>query len=87
MRWYLESSHYSRELGDLILGRVLGRPTDGSAAQSPGAGEFGVPIDTHNIDLHLRRTWFDAERYREAFPADVEEVQRIAGFVRRVARK
>jgi hypothetical protein len=83
MRWYIESSHYSRELGSLILDRVLNRPP----ARAERTIEIGVLIDTANIELLLSRTWRDAEAYRIAFPADAAEIGEIVQFIRRSARR
>jgi hypothetical protein len=49
MRWYWESVHYKRELGNLMLDRMF---------QETVAGEwpdFGVRITTSNLESHLSR--------------------------------
>jgi len=83
MRWHDDSSHYSREHGNLILERVLDRPR----ARDHGPVEVGVLITTNNIEAHLRRTRTDADGYRAAFPADVAEVGMIVQLIRRIARR
>jgi hypothetical protein len=83
MRWYDDSSHYSREHGNLILDRILDRPR----ARDEGPVEVGALITTSNIEAHLRRTRTDADGYRTAFPADVAEVDMIIQLIRRIARK
>jgi hypothetical protein len=81
MRWYLESSHYSPELGDLVLDRVLG---------APGAGASPLPdlrIDAATIDRHLSMLRSQAEEYRYTHPGEVGNVSEMIAYLRRVARK
>src|SRR6185295_6080795 len=77
MRWYVDSSHYSREYGNLILARVLGRP-EGARAE-----DGGMLLDSRNVDAHLREVRQDADAFRDAFPAEAREVGRIMESVRR----
>jgi len=48
MKWYWEANHYKREVGDLMLDRVL----VGIKGESPN--KFGVRLDSANIDSHLK---------------------------------
>ncbi|HTP95858.1 MAG TPA: hypothetical protein VMK05_08390 [Burkholderiales bacterium] len=84
MRWYNESSHYSREHGARLLDRVLGRA---GAGREDGGAEPGVLLDATTLNPQLGSARLGAERYRAEFPADAEEVARIAGFLRRLGRK
>ena len=83
MRWYRESSHYSREHGNLLLDRVLGH----TAARAPVTGEYGTLIDRHTIERWLDQTRFDAYRFRAAFPAEVEEIEGFVSILRRHSRR
>ena len=87
MRWYLESSHYSRAHGEMILRRVLEPPADSPAERAADPDAHGTRLELRNIEPQLRRIRNDAERYRAAFPTDAAEVQAIANFMRRVARR
>jgi hypothetical protein len=81
MRWYQESSHYSRALGDLILDRVLLRP---------GPEVSLLPdtrIDQANIEGHLSRLRREAERYRVSQPDEVADVGDSYARLRRATRK
>jgi hypothetical protein len=43
MQWYWEAGHFKKELGDLVLARVLG------AGDSNGADGFGLELTTANV--------------------------------------
>lgn len=47
MRWYWETVHYKRELGDLMLERMLRN------VRSPEWPDFGVRLEPDNIEAHL----------------------------------
>ena len=81
MRWYWESSHYSRATGDLILDAVL---RSGHAASSPLPD---VTIDSSTIEQHLNALRVDADRYRQAFPGEAANVAEMVRYLRRIARK
>lgn len=81
MRWYLESSHYSPELGDLILDRVLGRP--GSVA-SPLPDSR---IDRATIERHLSAIVKQSQEYRLSQAGEVANVRQMVVYLRRMARK
>ena len=83
MRWYIDSSHYSRQHGNLILERVL----ESARAQADGTTAVGVLVDGRNVEAHLRRIWQDADRYRAAYPAEVAEVGKVVEVIRRTTRK
>jgi len=81
MHWYLETSHYSRALGDLILDRVLGRP---------GSGESPLPdtrIDRATIERHLSTMTLEADRHRLTAPDEVADVGDSYARLRRAIRK
>jgi hypothetical protein len=83
MRWYLDSSHYSREHGKLILDHVLQQspqPSDASAAA-------GVLLNADNIEAHLGRVRRDADSYRATHGAEVAELGTTVQFLRRFVRR
>ena len=66
MTWYRESSHFRKRTGDMILDRVLNRPS--------APADFGVRLDPGILDQHLagqrqQRDAFLAARAQPAVPA------------------
>ena len=74
MKWYWESSHYKNELGDIVLDTMLNYPKKNPNAPS----DFGVKLDSSNIESHLQRIRTEQARYEQNFPEEVEEVKRLA---------
>ncbi|MBP0000510.1 MAG: hypothetical protein J7641_16170 [Cyanobacteria bacterium SID2] len=70
MRWYLEASHYKKDLGDIVLDVVL----NDTARSKEIPEDFGIAIDRDNIETHLAQIRSDRERYRQNYPDEVEEV-------------
>jgi hypothetical protein len=83
MQWYIESSHYTREHGNIILDRVIGHP----GATTPAAGDYGKLIDKRTIEGWLDQTRFDAYRFRAAQPMEVEEIGKFASLLRHSSRR
>jgi len=71
MRWYWESQHFTRELGDLVLDRVL-QVRD---AKHPLPPDFGVRLDSRNLERHLAAIRVAGDRWRRSHPQDVAEVR------------
>ena len=61
MKYYFESSHYTPELGNIVLDRLMGKSE---------YKDFGVEITSKNIDAHiekqksLRRKFINTQEYR-----------------------
>jgi hypothetical protein len=70
MRWYRDPGHFRRELGDLMLSRVLG--PDQAGGQAPG-----VQLDAECLERHLRRAVADREQYRTAHPEVREQIRAL----------
>jgi hypothetical protein len=68
MRWHWEATHFKKELGDVLLARVLG---------SQGDGDFGVRLDGIDLERHLAAQRVERERWRGAHPRDVEPLDRV----------
>jgi hypothetical protein len=69
MKWYWESSHYKEELGNIVLDSVFERKI---------ADDFGVLINTKNIDKHLADIRIQQQQYRKDHPIDAAEVLKLA---------
>lgn len=73
MRWYWESSHFRKELGDHVLDRVLGYRSPDRVT----ANDFGVRLDAHNIEAHLAAMRAAQRHWQRAHAADVAEIEEI----------
>lgn len=61
MRWYWEQAHYTRVTGDLVLTRMLGREDRLGGVPA----DFGVRLDSENIEAHLAQMRRGRLRYHE----------------------
>lgn len=77
MQNYLDSSHYSPRVGDLVLSRLLQHEQDGLPA------DFGIRITTENIENHTKQIQMDRQRWASQHLDAVELVQ---GIKRQVSR-
>jgi len=73
-KWFWESSHYKREVGDMVLLRML-HPN--SSATSVPAG-FGVMLASETLEAHFEGIRLAARRYRETYPYEVADVEQLA---------
>ncbi|NJK47054.1 hypothetical protein HC931_01510 [Candidatus Gracilibacteria bacterium] len=62
MKYYLDSSHYRKETGDLILNRLL------SSQDKTIPNDFGVLITPENIEAHLVKIRSDREKWLKNSP-------------------
>jgi hypothetical protein len=74
MKWYWEVSHYKKELGDLVLDRVLNYKDP--VRKIPK--DFGVLIDSKNIDKHLNTLSQKQHQFREENLKEVNLLKEIA---------
>jgi hypothetical protein len=81
MRWYRDTSHYSPEVGNLVLERILGTPGL-LPSPFPEAGLTGA-----TIDLRLAEIRSGAEHYRRAEPGEIKDIAEMLAYLRRVAKK
>ncbi len=68
---YVDNSHYSPKVGDLVLNRVLSHNLE----QVPQ--DFGVLMTPDNIDQHLANVRGDRERWAKMHPDEVELVESL----------
>jgi hypothetical protein len=74
MSWFWECSHFKKELGDLVIHRVLDDDAAGKDAQS----DFGVLLTLENLDDHLKKIRDDREWYAREHPEEIARVERLA---------
>jgi hypothetical protein len=72
MRWFRESSHFRRVLGDQVLDRIFGRPVDGSC---PG---LGGPLEPADVAATLARQRQALGRWVKEHPEDAAEIDELA---------
>jgi hypothetical protein len=73
MRNYWDSSHFKESVGDLVLDRLFG-----VAAPGPGIPEdFGVKLDSSNIEDHLQAVRGRQEAYRATHIEDVMAIRKM----------
>jgi hypothetical protein len=71
MLWFWESSHYRKELGDLVLDRVLNY----SDPNRRIADDFGVLLTSENVEKHLASIREAHQLYRQAHREEVTEIE------------
>jgi hypothetical protein len=79
MRWYWESSHYKKQLGDLVLDRVF----DYRDPSRELPGDFGIRLDPATIEAHLAWIRAGRERWVAQYPDDANEIAQVAAMLRR----
>lgn len=68
VHWYWEAGHFKKELGHLILERILGGKDE----------DFGVRLTRENVEAHLAAIRRDGQRYRLERVREIEELERLA---------
>lgn len=75
MKWYWESSHYTKELGNVVIETIL----SGNAKNG-----FGVVLTPGNIDVVLADAKEGRNNYIRTAPNEVEEVKRLANETKNI---
>ena len=70
-RWYWESSHFKRELGDIVLARMLA--SDSTSAPA----DFGVLLSPEMIDRHLADIEDARRQYHRDQPQEIADIARL----------
>ncbi len=81
MRWYRDTSHYSPDVGDLVLARILG---------GPGLETSPLPdsrLTRATIDDRLSAIRLEAVRYRLAAPDESADIDEMLAYLRRVGKR
>jgi len=79
MRWYWESSHFKKELGDLVLDRLFDYHDPGHVVPR----DFGVILTPENLEAHLALVRAQQKHYSETHPQEVAEVEYLAKITER----
>ncbi len=73
MKWYWDSSHYKKELGDIVLDRMF----DGNFSGGLDYQDFGIKLTSQNIEDHLAKLRTEREQWRSTHPEDVAEIETL----------
>ena len=68
MRWYWESSHFKKPVGDMILSQLSGRPSPDKPS------DFGRALTPESVSANIVALHDGRERYRAELPAEAEAV-------------
>lgn len=71
MKWYWDSSHYKKELGDIVLDRMF----DGNFSGGEEYSNFGVILTSKNIEKHLKQLRMDRSRWQDSHSIDMQEIR------------
>jgi hypothetical protein len=79
MKWYWEPSHFRRELGDLLIARLLGK----SASAGHDERQFGELLDSSNIQSHLKQTREERQRFASQFAGEIATIEHHVQLAKR----
>ncbi len=71
MKNYLDSSHYTQAIGNLILNRIF------QTNQEKVPSDFGILITPENVESHIQRIQQDRAVWAEKHPEEVKFVQKL----------
>lgn len=78
MKNYYDASHYTPEIGNLVLDRVF----DFHDPSRKIPNDFGVRISSENIENHLARIRKEQSAYRSSHPDDISEIEKLSEEVK-----
>ena len=81
MKNYIDASHYRKEVGDLVLNRLLDYQTE----KIPK--DFGVMITSENIEFHLAKILAEREVWAKNNPDEVILVEDIKREIKKQEEK
>ncbi len=76
MSWYWESSHYKKELGDILLNRIL--KDKNKSSEYYNFSEFGIKLTTNNVKSHFIETDKKRIQYAASHPNEIIDVNLLA---------
>ena len=71
LKWFWESSHFKKNVGDKILTKVLNKEQNSDYALS----DFGIKINSENIDAHLDQIRVSGFAWKASFQNDASAVK------------
>jgi hypothetical protein len=77
MQWFWDGVHFKKELGDLILDKVFNK----ESANIELPENFGVSLNSANIENYLAQLRLERDEYSETHPEDIMEIQAEKDFV------
>lgn len=73
MKWHWESSHYRKELGDIMLDRIF----ETNAYGGQNYPDFGVLMTSKNIDAHLQKLRKERAQWQAVNPETIKLIQSL----------
>ena len=80
MRWYWDIGHYNKTLGDIIQDRIFNFHEAGRVVPE----DFGVQINSKNIDQHQSLQNAKQREYMQTYQEDIKE---LTGRVNAIKKK
>jgi hypothetical protein len=80
VRWYWEAGHFKKELGDVVLDRVLGSKAEVSSDSS----DFGVVLSPNNIEAHLESIRLARANYQREHKDEIVRLSRLVERLKKV---
>ncbi|NER02756.1 MAG: hypothetical protein F6K17_09045 [Okeania sp. SIO3C4] len=74
MKYFIESSHYKKIVGEKILVKILNLPKDDKDEYPQ---DFGVLINQDNIETHLTKIRNDSKIYQKNFPEEIVGIKQL----------
>ncbi len=73
MRWYWEAGHFKKELGDVVLDKVLGYLDSRRGVQN----DFGILLTAKNVEAHLSHIRLERDRYAMSHQNELAGLHRL----------
>lgn len=73
MKWFWDSSHFKKELGDIVLDKVFNYHIQNRKVTP----NFGVLLSSENIESHLQEIRIERKLWRESFPKYIQEIEKM----------
>ena len=70
MQWHVDSDHFSKKLGTLVLARMFGDEEGNNL-------DFGEMVNSTNINQHLLQIRLDQQIYRMSHIDDISEIKSL----------
>ncbi|MEM1170893.1 MAG: hypothetical protein AAGJ08_17890 [Cyanobacteria bacterium P01_H01_bin.35] len=74
MKYFIESSHYKKIVGEKIMVKILDLPKND---EDEYPQDFGVLINQDNIETHLTKIRNDSKIYQKTFPEEIAGIKQL----------